>query len=134
MPRLRALLHFGGTIDLLNMLTLVLRESTFFSMQQLSLDLGFVGLIIIKTCLFSCQRRQRLFNALVTCALDEAGEALFSVDPADITRLLCFIGEQILLPENDSVAFENQKIFMVEILIHFTGRHYYGIHTSSSSF
>ncbi|KAL5968115.1 hypothetical protein TSMEX_004137 [Taenia solium] len=103
-PRLRALLHFGGTIDLLNMLTLVLRESTFFSIQQLSLDQG-------------CQRRQRLFNALVTCALDEAGEVFFPVDPADITRLLCFIGEQILLPENASLAFENQKIFrMLEYL------------------
>ncbi|VDK35902.1 unnamed protein product [Taenia asiatica] len=103
-PRLRALLHFGGTIDLLNMLTLVLRESTFFSIKQLSLDQG-------------CQRRRRLFNALVTCALDEAGEVFFPLDPADITRLLCFIGEQILLPENASLAFENQKIFrMLEYL------------------
>ncbi|KAL5108121.1 hypothetical protein TcWFU_008782 [Taenia crassiceps] len=111
MPRLRALLHFGGTIDLLNMLTLVLRESTFFSMQQLSLDLG-------------CQRRQRLFNALVTCALDEAGETLFSIDPADITRLLCFIGEQILLSENASLPFENQKIFkMLEYLCKRTDFH-----------
>ncbi|CDS37612.1 vacuolar protein sorting associated protein 8 [Echinococcus multilocularis] len=103
-PRLRALLHFGGTIDLLNMLTLVLRESPFFSMHQPSLDL-------------SCQRRQRLFNALVTCALDEAGEALLPVDSADVTRLLCFIGEQILLPENASLTFESQKILkMLEYL------------------
>ncbi|VDM16770.1 unnamed protein product [Hydatigera taeniaeformis] len=109
MPRLRALLHFGGTVDLLNMLTLVLRESPFFSMQQLSLNL-------------SRQRRQRLFNALVTCPLDEAGEILLPVDSADIIRLLCFIGEQILLPENSSLAFESQKIFkMLEYLSKRTG-------------
>lgn len=29
-PRLRVLLHFGGTVDILNLLSLVLRESDFF--------------------------------------------------------------------------------------------------------
>ena len=42
MPRLRALLHFGGTVDLLNMLSLALRDSAFFSIRQPSLNLWFV--------------------------------------------------------------------------------------------
>ncbi|VDD79098.1 unnamed protein product [Mesocestoides corti] len=99
-PRLRVLLHFGGTVDLLNMLTLALQESPFFSFKLSSTGL-------------CCQRRQRLLNALALCALDETSEAPLSIDADDVARLLCFIGKQLLLPENDSLVFDNQKILSI---------------------
>ncbi len=38
-PRLRGLLHSGGTVDLINMLTIALHESPFFSFQRAPADL-----------------------------------------------------------------------------------------------
>ncbi len=56
----------------------------------------------------SLQRRQRLFNALALCAV-EGGDGSDAEAPSIVANLLCFIGDQLLLPENDSLSFESQK-------------------------
>nr|CDS27388.1 vacuolar protein sorting associated protein 8 [Hymenolepis microstoma] len=100
-PRLRVLLHFGGTTDLLNMFTLVLRDSEFFASKQPSSTAP------------SCHLRQRLITTLLACALDEPGQGMFPIEVGDLIRLLCFICEQILRPENMEITFQSQKIIAV---------------------
>ncbi|VDN96058.1 unnamed protein product [Rodentolepis nana] len=100
-PRLRVLLHFGGTADLLNMFTLVLRESKFFASKQLP------------STAQSCHLRQRLITTLFACALDEPGQNILPIEVGDLIRLLCFICEQILQPENMELTFQSQKIIDV---------------------
>ncbi|KAM7542248.1 hypothetical protein Aperf_G00000011476 [Anoplocephala perfoliata] len=108
-PRLRVLLHFGSTVDLLNMLTLALRESEFFAGNKPS------------STNLSCQRRQRLLTTLMACALDELGQTLFPIEASAVIHLLCFIGEQILRPENAELAFDVQKIIAI---LQFIAKHF----------
>lgn len=49
----------------------------------------------------------------MACALDELGQALFPIETCDVIHLLCFVGEQILRPENANLAFDMQKIVAV---------------------
>lgn len=106
------------------MLTLVLRESQFFATKRPSpTDPRFDSLKILipdlsvwiqtLSIFFSCQRRQRLITTLLACALDEPGQNMFPIEISDVIRLLCFIGEQILQPENAEIAFQSQKIISV---------------------
>lgn len=61
----------------------------------------------------SFQHRQRLITTLLACALDEPGQQMFQLEAGDILRLVCFICEQILQPENVDITFDSQKIIAV---------------------
>ncbi|VDL92890.1 unnamed protein product [Schistocephalus solidus] len=85
--RLTVLLRLGA-VDLVNMLTLILREAFFSPPVNQWL-----------------QRRRRLFYALASSLLESPDTSLDLLAPA-----LYFLSQQLLLPENRVIAFDRQKL------------------------
>ncbi|VDN12929.1 unnamed protein product, partial [Dibothriocephalus latus] len=85
--RLTVLLRLAA-VDLVNMLTLVSREA-FFSPPKTQW----------------LQRRRRLFYALASSVLDSPDTSLDLLAPT-----LYFLSQQLLLPENATIAFDRQKL------------------------